>query len=82
LASLFDECYQRAFFVGAAETWDTREVAGKPHAVYHLRLTPGQEQTSLLTVQVMADREGKCGAAQIVHKLNVMCGLEETLGIA
>lgn len=82
LATLFDECYLRAFFVGAADDWDTRAVAGQPGAVYRLRLTPGEESSSLLNVQVMADREGKCGAAQIVHRLNVMCGFEETLGLA
>ena len=81
VSELFDERYGRAFFVRAAEgDWDTRLVAGQPHAVYRLRLTPG-EMTNLLTVQVMADRDGKCGAAQVVHKLNVMCGFEETLGI-
>jgi N-acetyl-gamma-glutamylphosphate reductase len=29
----------------------------------------------------MADRDGKAGAAQVVHALNVMCGFEESLGI-
>jgi N-acetyl-gamma-glutamylphosphate reductase len=29
----------------------------------------------------MADRNGKCGAAQVVHAMNVMCGFEESLGI-
>jgi len=81
IGALFDEAYGRAFFVNPADEWDTRVVAGLPHAVFHLRLSPG-EGTNLLTVQVMADRDGKCGAAQIVHKLNVMCGFEETLGIA
>ena len=81
LADLFDEKYGRAFFVRAAEgEWDTKLVAGQPHAEYRLRLTPG-ETTNLLTVQVMGDRDGKCGAAQVVHKLNIMCGFEETLGI-
>jgi hypothetical protein len=30
----------------------------------------------------MSDRDGKCGAAQFVHALNIMCGFEESLGIA
>jgi N-acetyl-gamma-glutamylphosphate reductase len=37
---------------------------------------------SLLTVQVMIDRNGKGGAAQVVHAFNVMNGFEESLGIA
>lgn len=81
LDQLFEEAYGRSFFVRLAEgAWDTKAVSGKPHAVYQLRLTPG-DGTNLLTVQVMADRDGKCGAAQVVHKLNVMCGFEESLAL-
>jgi N-acetyl-gamma-glutamylphosphate reductase len=29
----------------------------------------------------MADINGKIGAAQYVHMMNVMCGFEESLGI-
>ncbi|MBS1707538.1 MAG: hypothetical protein JSS65_02325 [Armatimonadetes bacterium] len=79
---LFDECYGRSFFVQeAAGEWDTALIAGKPGAVYRLRQTPGDPNT-LLTVQVMADRDGKCGAAQVVHTFNVMCGYEEFIGLA
>lgn len=80
--ALYDEAYERSFFVQEEKEgeWDSKRVVGKPYALYRLRLTPG-ESTSLLTIQVMADREGKCGAAQIVHAMNVMAGFEETVGI-
>ena len=79
---LFEESYGRSFFVHeASDEWDTKLVAGKPGAVYRLRQTPGDPNT-LLTVQVIADRDGKCGAAQVVHTFNVMCGYEEFIGLA
>lgn len=79
---LFEESYGRSFYVRLNDggDWDTKRVAGKPHAEYRLRMTPGDD-LSLLTVQVMADINGKCGAAQAVHAFNVMCGFEESLGI-
>lgn len=79
---LYRECYSRSFYVleSGDKAWDVELVAGKPHACYRLGCTVGEE-TSLLTVQVMADRDGKCGAAQVVHALNVMCGFEECEGI-
>jgi N-acetyl-gamma-glutamylphosphate reductase len=82
LDDLYEEAYGRSFFVRALGTadWDTKEVAGRHHAVYDLRLTPGEDR-ALLVVRVMADRDGKCGAAQMIHALNVMCGWEETLGL-
>src|SRR5262249_50204787 len=82
LDELYDEVYGRSFFVReSGGDWDTRQVASHPHAAYRLRVTPGDDGKHLLTVQVMADRDGKCGAAQVVHLMNVMCGLEETLGL-
>jgi hypothetical protein len=77
---LFEERYSRSFFVrrDEASEWDTKLVANKPFAVYRLGLTPGDD-TSLLTVRVLADKHGKCGEAQLVHALNVMCGFEEML---
>lgn len=78
---LFDECYGREFFVSASpETWDTSLVQDQPFAAYDLRVSPGDDR-SILTVRVMADKDGKCGAAQMVHTMNVMCGFEETLGL-
>lgn len=78
---LFDEAFGRSFFVRVDDTspWDTALVAGKSHAVYRLSISP-DSPISLLTVQVMADRNGKCGAAQVVHAMNVMAGFEESLG--
>lgn len=78
---LFDERYGRSFYVRLddASDWHVNLVLGKPYAVYRLRVSP-DDPHSLLTVQIMADRQGKCGAAQVVHAMNVMCGFEESLG--
>lgn len=82
LDDLYEEAYGRCFFVREVESGSLQpeSVANQPFAHYALRITPG-EATSLLTVQVLADRNGKCGAAQLVHTLNIMCGFEESLGI-
>ncbi len=80
--ALYEERYGRTFFVRRDETseWDVGLVAGRPFALYRLRVAPDQP-TSLLTIRVVADREGKGGAAQVVHAMNVMAGFEESLGI-
>ncbi|HMS56410.1 MAG TPA: hypothetical protein PKA27_13505 [Fimbriimonadaceae bacterium] len=80
---IYDEAYGRSFFVRRDEEseWHASLVLGRPHAAYRLRISP-DEPHSLLTVQVMADSQGKCGAAQLVHMMNVMCGFEESVGIA
>ena len=82
LDDLYVERYGRSFYVerDESESWDAERVMGRPQAEYRLRVTPGDEH-SLLTIQIMSDREGKCGAAQLVHAMNVMCGFEESLGI-
>lgn len=82
LDDLYDERYSRSLFVRKDDEseWSTELVKDKPWAVYRLRLTQG-EDFSLLTCQVMADPNGKCGSAQLVHMMNVMCGFEESLGI-
>lgn len=82
LDDLYRERYSRSFFVveHAEPTWDVEVVIGKPFAAYRLRINP-DEPTSLLTVQTMADLDGKLGAAQIVHSFNIMNGFEESLGI-
>ncbi|HEY0866062.1 MAG TPA: hypothetical protein VGE01_01715 [Fimbriimonas sp.] len=79
---LYEERFGRSFFVRRDEQsdWHVNLVRHRPNAVYHLRVTP-DEPACLLTVQVMADAKGKCGAAQMVHAMNVMCGFEESLGI-
>lgn len=80
--ALFEERYDRTLYVRRDEDseWDASLVAGKPYALYRLRIAP-DEPTSLLTVRVIADRDGKGGAAQVVHAMNVMVGFEESLGI-
>jgi hypothetical protein len=81
LDAIYAERYERSFFVREQSgEWDTRLVAGSPYVAYRLAVTPG-EGTSLLRVQVMADRGGKAGPTQLVQTLNVMCGFEESLGI-
>lgn len=82
LDALYAEAYERSLYVERVEQgdWDVSLVAGTPRAVFRLRLTPG-EPHSLLTIQTMADLHGKCGAAQVVHAFNLMCGFEESLGI-
>ncbi len=82
LDGLYEERYGRSFFVRRDEggDWVAALVAGKPFAVYRLRISTGAPH-SLLSVRVMADRDGKCGAAQVVHAMNVMCGFEESLGL-
>lgn len=82
LDEIYRERYARSFFIrerGDAE-WTKELVAESPYAYYYLELSPG-EQESLLSIHVMADINGKLGAAQYVHMMNVMCGLEESLGI-
>lgn len=82
LDEIYRERYARSFFIrerGDAE-WTKELVADSPYAYYYLELSPG-EQESLLIIHVMADINGKLGAAQYVHMMNVMCGLEESLGI-
>jgi N-acetyl-gamma-glutamylphosphate reductase len=80
--ALYEERYGRTFFVRRDEDseWDVGLVAGRPYALYRLRIAP-DEPTSLLTVRAIADRDGKGGAAQVVHAMNVMAGFEESLGI-
>ncbi|MCU0315982.1 MAG: hypothetical protein MUC92_05270 [Fimbriimonadaceae bacterium] len=77
---LYDECYGRSFYINHSDHWDTSLVAGKAHCLYRLRITV-DEPHSLLTIQAMADRQGKLGAAGTLHALNVMAGFEESLGI-
>ena len=78
---LFEECYGRAFFVRMTQDWQPEAVIGQPHALVRWSLTPDEPQ-SLLKVQVVADRSGKLGAAQLIHCFNVMCGFEESLPFA
>jgi hypothetical protein len=80
--ALYEERYGRTFFVRRDEEseWNSSLVAGQPYALYRLLVAP-DEGTSLLTIRVIADRDGKAGAAQVVHAMNVMAGFEESLGL-
>lgn len=80
--ALFEERFGRSFFVRRDEEseWDPALVAGTPNAIYRLRIAP-EAPNSLLTIRVLADRDGKAGAAQVVHAMNVMSGFEESLGL-
>lgn len=83
LFDLYDERFGRSFFVRHTPdvAWSPDIVEGQPFAAYRISVAPDRPN-SLLTVRVMADRNGKCGAAQVVHAMNVMCGFDDTLGIA
>jgi len=76
---LYDECFARSFFVRRHEgdDWGPQLVRGTPNAKYQLILSPGEAHTAVLRVDVIADPNGKCGAAQVVHMFNIMCGFEE-----
>lgn len=82
--SLYEESFGRSFFVwerpGPTLPWD--EVEGSPYAFYSVEVSASDEPTCLVAVRVIADRNGKCGAAQLVHALNLMAGFEESMGIA
>lgn len=82
IADIYEERFGRSFFVRQDQTseWDAPLVAGKPYALY--RVSVGlDEPRSLVTIRVLADLNGKLGAAQIIHAMNVMSGFEESLGI-
>jgi hypothetical protein len=90
LNDLYDEAYERSFFVRrnsavfpshATDLQGADEIAvGRSYALYDLQPTSGGPAGSL-SIAVAADLRGKCGAAQIVHVMNVMAGFEETLGL-
>lgn len=82
LDDLFMESFGRSFFVREVDAlmWDAEQVRGHDHACYTVRVSPFEDQ-ALVTVLVMADESGKCGAGQMIHAMNVMCGFEECLGL-
>jgi len=82
VVDLYEEAFGRSFFVRQWEggMWDERLVERRPYAVYALAHADTSD-SARVELRVMADVNGKCGAAQAVHALNVMCGLEECLGI-
>lgn len=80
--ALYEERFARSFFVRREEEtdWQVGLVKGQPFALYRLRIA-ADEPHSLLTIQAMADLRGKAGGLALVHAMNVMAGLEESLGI-
>jgi hypothetical protein len=77
---LYDERFSKSFFVRRVNDWTPEMAANEPFATYHLQYTPGDD-ASLLRISVSASLHGKAGAAQVVHAMNVMAGLEESLGL-
>jgi N-acetyl-gamma-glutamylphosphate reductase len=79
---IYEERFGRSFFVRRDEesAWDPALVRGKPHAAYRMTIAP-DAPNSLLTIRALSDLNGKAGAAQVVHAMNVMAGFEESLGI-
>lgn len=84
LDDLYEEAYGRSFFVREAaedDQWNPDAVAGTPMAYFRLAVAHTDEPKCLLRVQLIADRDGKLGGAQLVHAMNVMVGFEESLGL-
>ncbi len=82
LDDIYEERYQKALYIRRDETsdWTPDLVRGKNEIVYRLRLTLGEGE-GLLSIMVMADKNGRCGPKGALHMMNVMCGFEESLGI-
>lgn len=78
IEALFDECYGRSFFVRPGRV----SSADEPFAGYELTVEPQGESMALVKVTATAAPDGKCGAGGLVHMFNVMCGFEESLGVA
>ncbi|MBS1718140.1 MAG: hypothetical protein JSS72_10470 [Armatimonadetes bacterium] len=79
---LYQESYGRSFFVQHLESplGVPPAVHGSPAGFYRCRTEKGGGVT-LVTCEVFADQNGKAGAAQLIHVMNIMCGFEENLGI-
>lgn len=82
LDDIYEERYQKALYIRRDESseWTPDLVRGKNEIVYRLRLTLGEGE-GLLSIMVLADKNGKCGPKGAIHMMNVMCGFEESLGI-
>lgn len=80
LLDLYDEAYARSVFVRRVSggSWDHVAVQGQPFAYYRVT-QQSDDDGAFVKIQVMADLDGKLGAAQLVHAMNVMAGFEESL---
>ncbi|HLK16030.1 MAG TPA: hypothetical protein VKT78_14585 [Fimbriimonadaceae bacterium] len=81
--ALFDERFGRSFFVHRetnAGFFRPENLLGKPFASYRVGTSKGSSETRVL-IEVAADPAGKPGAAGLIHAMNVMAGLEESLGL-
>jgi hypothetical protein len=77
LEALFEETYSRSFYVRLVPNAHAAVVGGRAYAACSVLA----EAPDRLRISVVSDPEGKCGAAQVVHAMNVMVGFEEDLGI-
>jgi N-acetyl-gamma-glutamylphosphate reductase len=84
LTEMFAERFGRSFYVrnrtGTGHVRPLDELVGKPYALYTLQVMRGASSNYAL-IEVSADPNGKPGAAGLVHAMNIMAGLEESLGI-
>jgi hypothetical protein len=76
---LFDECFGRSFFVRPSAALPA---PNDPHATYSISINDHGDGTGLATVHANSARDAKTGAGALVHFFNVMCGFEESLGVA
>jgi hypothetical protein len=78
---VFNSIYGNSFFVRSFSDRDrTNQVHNTAIAGYTWNLVETQGVQEIAVI-IAADRNGKCGASQIVHTMNVMAGYEESLGI-
>jgi N-acetyl-gamma-glutamylphosphate reductase len=78
LENLYEEHYSRSFYVRRDQNsdWEPGLAKQKPEAIYKLEF-----RSDSLIIDVLSDPNGKAGACQAVHAMNIMGGFEETLGI-
>ncbi len=84
VTEMFAERFGRSFYVrnrtGTGHVRPTDELLGKPYALYTVQVMRGAS-TNYALIEASADPNGKPGAAGLIHAMNIMAGLEESLGI-
>lgn len=78
IQSLYDECFARSFFVREGQG----PTENQAHASYSISVEAHGDSTALARVVSASNRHAKSGAGGLVHMFNVMCGFEESLGVA